>query len=172
MLPAEYGSGSTCHGRFQEWIKLDFFRKIRIRLLKTYDNLIGVKWAWQSLDGIPIKLPLGRAMAEGSNLTDRGKLGTKRHALTDKEGIPPSVVMSSESMPDVKLVTDVEDNAVAKRHISSLKTKTGIKRKLQHLCPGKEYSSKPEGQAIAKRGYAIHLPHKRKRGEVKKDMEK
>ena len=108
----------------------------------------------------------------GSNPTDRGKLGTKRHILTDKEGIPLSVVMSSASMHDVKLVTDVVDNAVAKRRISSAKTKEGRKRKLQHLCLDKAYNSKPEEQAIAKRGYAIHLPHKRKRGEVKKDMEK
>ena len=32
----------------------------------------------------------------GSNPTvDRSKLGTKRHILTDKEGIPLSVVISS-----------------------------------------------------------------------------
>jgi transposase len=111
-------------------------------------------------------------MAEGSNPTDRDKLGTKRRVLTDKEGIPLSVVMSSAIMNDVKLLTGVVDNAVAKRHISSLYAKTGIKRKLQHLCLDKAYNSKPQGQAIAKRGYVIHLPHKRKRGEVKKDMEK
>jgi hypothetical protein len=108
----------------------------------------------------------------GSSPTDRGKLGTKTHILTDKEGIPLSVVMSSASNHDVKLVTDVVDSAVAKRHISSLKTKTGRKRKLQHLCLDKAYSSKPEEQAIAKRGHAIHLPHKGKRGEVKKGKEK
>jgi transposase len=27
MLPSEYGSGSTCHRRFQEWIKLTFSGK-------------------------------------------------------------------------------------------------------------------------------------------------
>ena len=39
--------------------KLDVFRKTWIRLLKTYDNLIGIKWTWQSLDSISIKSPLG-----------------------------------------------------------------------------------------------------------------
>ena len=29
----------------------------------------------------------------GSNPTDRGKLGTKRHVLTDKKGVPLSVVV-------------------------------------------------------------------------------
>ena len=59
MLPAECGSGSTCHRRFQEWVELDIFKRVWIRLLKIYDNLIGVKWTWQSLDSVSIKSPLG-----------------------------------------------------------------------------------------------------------------
>jgi hypothetical protein len=73
-------------------------------------------------------------MTIGSNPTiDRSKLGTKRHILTDKDGIPISVVISSASTHDVKLVLDVVDNAVIKRHISlpiTIDTRT-IK---QHLC--------------------------------------
>ena len=59
MLPSEYGSGSTCHRRFQEWNKLDVFKNTWIRLLKIYDNLIGINWTWQSIDSISIKSPLG-----------------------------------------------------------------------------------------------------------------
>ena len=51
----------------------------------------------------------------GHNPTDRSKLGTKRHILTDKKGIPLSVVISSASTHDIKLVTDVVDNTVIKR---------------------------------------------------------
>ena len=78
--------------------------------------------------------------------------------------------MSSASNHDVKLVTDVVDSAVAKRHISSLKTKTtGRRRKLQHLCLDKAYNSKPEEQAIAKRGYVLHIPQKRRKGEKEEE---
>ena len=57
----------------------------------------------------------GGAMT-GNNLTDRSKVGrTKRHILTDKNGIPISVVILSANTPDVKLVTDVVDNTVIKR---------------------------------------------------------
>jgi transposase len=59
MLPKEFGSGSTCHRRFQQWIQLDIFKKIWIRLLKEYDNKKGIKWIWQSIDSISIKSPLG-----------------------------------------------------------------------------------------------------------------
>ena len=59
MLPREYGSGSTCHRRFQEWVQLDIFIKIWIRALTLYDDKEGIKWTWQSLDSISIKAPLG-----------------------------------------------------------------------------------------------------------------
>ena len=59
MLPSEYGSGSTCHRRFQEWVELDVFKKVRTMLLQSYDNKQGIKWTWQSLDSISIKSPLG-----------------------------------------------------------------------------------------------------------------
>ena len=59
MLPKEYSSGSTCHRRFQEWNKLDVFKKMWIRLLKIYDKEIGINWNWQSIDSISIKSSLG-----------------------------------------------------------------------------------------------------------------
>ena len=44
---------------FKQWIKMDIFKMIWARLLKEYDNKIGIKWTWQSLDSISIKSPLG-----------------------------------------------------------------------------------------------------------------
>ena len=58
MLPKEYGSGSTCHHRFQQWNNLDIFKKGWIRILKIYDDCIGINWTWQSIDSISIKSPL------------------------------------------------------------------------------------------------------------------
>ncbi len=101
MIPKEYGSGSTCHRRFQQWIQLDIFKKIWIKLLEEYDNKRGIKWTWQSLDSISIKSPLGGTMT-GNNPTDRSKLGTKRHILTDKNGIPLSAIISSANTHDIK----------------------------------------------------------------------
>ena len=59
MLLKEYGSGSTCHRRFQEWVQSDIFDRIWTRLLQIYDLTKGIKWNWQSLDSISIKSPLG-----------------------------------------------------------------------------------------------------------------
>ncbi len=40
-------------------IQLGIFEKLWYRLLKIYDNRIGIKLTWQSLDSISVKSPLG-----------------------------------------------------------------------------------------------------------------
>jgi transposase len=102
----------------------------------------------------------------GNNPTDRSKLGTKRHILTDKDGIPLSAVISSASTHDINLVTDVVDNAVIAR-----KRVRGKGRGIQHLCLYKGYKSVQEEQELIKRGYVLHIPHKKKKKVVKDDIE-
>lgn len=59
QLPKEYGSGSTCHRRFRQWVDHGVFQKLWAKLLKRYDELKGIKWKWQSLDSSSVKAPLG-----------------------------------------------------------------------------------------------------------------
>jgi transposase len=59
MLQKEYGSGSTCHRRFQQWTLSKVFKKLWVRLLEVYDDLKGIRWMWQSLGSVSIKAPLG-----------------------------------------------------------------------------------------------------------------
>jgi putative transposase len=59
MLPKEFGSGSTCHRRFQQWSISKVFQRLWSRLLKVYDGIVGIQWKWQSLDSISVKAPLG-----------------------------------------------------------------------------------------------------------------
>jgi transposase len=51
----------------------------------------------------------------GPNPTDRGKLGTKRHVLTDGQGIPLSIVITVASTHDMKAAINTLDNIVVKR---------------------------------------------------------
>ena len=73
-------------------------------------------------------------MAEGINPTDRGKLGTNRHILTDTKGIPLSDVISSASTHDIKLATGVMDSVIVKRVSALTELNLSRKRKLQHVC--------------------------------------
>lgn len=109
----------------------------------------------------------------GNNPTDRSKLGTKRHILTDKEGIPLSAVISSASTHDIKLVIDMVDNSVIKKPSSSSKPKSrrkGRRRRLQHLCLDKAYNSTQEEQELIRRGYVLHISPKRKRGVKEEEV--
>jgi putative transposase len=70
----------------------------------------------------------------GPNPTDRGKLGTKRHVLTDGQGIPLSVVViTAANTNDMTAAISVLDNIVAKRPSSK------INKKRQNLYLDKGY---------------------------------
>jgi transposase len=58
-LPREYGSGSTCHRRFQAWVEAGIFEGLWGKLLTRYDDLRSIQWRWQSLDSAMVKAPLG-----------------------------------------------------------------------------------------------------------------
>jgi transposase len=57
--PAEFGSASTLHRYFQEWTKKGVFFRLWKEALREYDELEGIDWGWQSLDGAMTKAPLG-----------------------------------------------------------------------------------------------------------------
>ena len=50
--PSEFGSGSTLHRRFQQWVKRGVFRGLWRKGLMEYDELCGIQWDWQSIDGV------------------------------------------------------------------------------------------------------------------------
>ena len=44
---------------FQEWVEQGIFRKLWRAALLYYDTIHGIDWAWQSLDAVMTKAPLG-----------------------------------------------------------------------------------------------------------------
>lgn len=52
-------SSSTAHSRFQEWTQAGVFLKLWENGLTKYDELKGIRWDWQSMDGAMTKAPLG-----------------------------------------------------------------------------------------------------------------
>ena len=57
--PQEFGSGSTLHRYFQEWTGRGTFHQLWKYCLRRYDDLRGIQWKWQSIDGSTTKAPLG-----------------------------------------------------------------------------------------------------------------
>ena len=101
----------------------------------------------------------------GHNPTDRSKLGSKRHILTDKNGIPLSTFITSANTHDAIVAIDTVDSIVIKRESSSSTSSTSTistdRYKKQNLCLDKAYHSKDVEQEIIKRGYIPHIRHRR-----------
>lgn len=55
----ELCSGSTAHARYQEWVKDGVFLKLWQVGVEQFDELKGIDWEWQSMDGAMTKAPLG-----------------------------------------------------------------------------------------------------------------
>jgi transposase len=73
VLPKErFGSASAIHKRFLEWEEAGFFEALWEAGLAEYDQMEGIAWRWQSVDGAMMKAPLAQE-AVGPNPTDRGK---------------------------------------------------------------------------------------------------
>ncbi len=157
-LPRELGASSTVHDRLQEWEQAGLFLSIWKVGLNEYDEIEGIQWEWQSVDGAMTKAPLGKSAA-GPNPTDRAKSGVKRSLLTDGAGIPLALVVDGANRHDVKLLVATLDGLVIARPEPT-------QEHPQHLCLDAAYDGAPARQAVQDRQYT---PHIRSRGEEKQE---
>ena len=83
-LPREFGSSSSIHRYFGEWAEAGFFLAIWQAGLEAYDEMEGIGWEWQSIDGSQVKAPLALESV-GRNPTDRGKKGDEAQYIGGKQ---------------------------------------------------------------------------------------
>ena len=80
-LPRErFGSASAIHQRFLQWEKAGVFQGLWQAGLAKYDEMEGIAWRWQSIDGALLKAPLAQESV-GPNPTDRGKKWEQAYAV-------------------------------------------------------------------------------------------
>jgi len=71
-LPKEYGSSSSVHRYFQKWSAEGLFLKLWKKGLAEYDEMEGIAWKWQNIDGCMTKAPMAQESVEPSH-RGRGK---------------------------------------------------------------------------------------------------
>jgi transposase len=87
-LPKErFGSASSVHKYFLAWKKRGVFVRLWRKGLAEYDEMEGIAWAWQSIDGGMVKAPLA-IEAVGPNPTDRGKKWEQKKRPCGREWNP------------------------------------------------------------------------------------
>jgi transposase len=72
-IPPEFGSGQTCHRRFQEWERQGVFEKLFICMLHYYDRRRGIQWQWGALDSVIVKAPKGGISRDRTQRTGRSQ---------------------------------------------------------------------------------------------------
>jgi len=97
-LPKEvYGSPSSIHKYFLEWQRKKVFVRLWRKGLAEYDEVEGIAWRWQSIDGSMVKAPLALETV-GPNPTDRGKKWDQAKPFGRREWNP--AVISRRRSPE------------------------------------------------------------------------
>lgn len=154
-LPREIGASTTVYDRFRAWERAGFFTRLWAAGLAEFDELVGIDWAWLSVDGVMTKAPFGRAATAeaegiGRNPTDRGKFGTKRSILSEGHGLPVAVVVAGANRPDMKLLAPTLDALVLARPTPTPAQPHGV-------CLDKGYDYDVIRDQLAVRGYTPHI---------------
>jgi putative transposase len=153
-LPRELGASSTVYDRFRWWEEQGFFHRLWQAGLAEYDELAGIGWDWQSIDGSTVKAPFAQA-AVGPAPTDRGKQGTKRSILCDRRGLPLALMIEGANCHDMKLLSATLDSQVVERPEPTVEHP-------QNLCLDAGYDYDPVYADLYLQGYEPHVrlnPH-------------
>ena len=155
-LPERFGDDSSVHRWFQRWNKNGVMEKIWAVMVTGCEELDGVHWEWQSADGALGKARFGGDEV-GANPTDRGKNGTKRSVIVDRDGGPLGAVIAGANVHDTKLLAETIESIVVERPEPTEESP-------QNLCLDKGYDNPTGHEAASAKG---HTPHIRRIGEEK-----
>lgn len=154
-LPRSIGASTTVYDRFRIWERDGFFTRLWAAGLSEFDELVGIDWAWLSMDGAMTKAPFAQAATAeaegiGRNPTDRGKPGTKRSLLSEGHGLPLAVAIAGANRTDMKLVVATLDALVIDRPPPTDDQPQGV-------CLDKGYDYDQVRDQLDARGYTPHI---------------
>ncbi|WP_371856860.1 IS5 family transposase [Gandjariella thermophila] len=98
-LPPVFGvSKATAHRRFTAWTEAGLWRRLHQRVLDELGRQGEIDWSRAILDAASVRAKRGDMT--GPNPVDRGKPGSKIHALSDRTGLPLAVGISAANTHD------------------------------------------------------------------------
>lgn len=109
-LPASFGvSRATAHRRFTEWTRTGLWPRLHQAVLDRLGAAGAIAWDRAVLDSIAVRAERGGELT-GPNPVDRGKPGSKLHPLSDRTGLPLTILVSAANTPDAHLLVPVLDS--------------------------------------------------------------
>ena len=147
-LPAtsDFPSGHTCRRRLKRWHRAGVWQRLFETLLAELQRTHQIDWYRALVDSSTVRAPSG-GLKTGPNPTDRRKLGSKHHLLSDGRGIPLAVILTKANRHDVTQLLPLIDK------VPRVKGKRGAPRRRPKQVQGdRAYDSNPHRKAIEKRG--------------------
>ena len=143
---SDFPSGYTCLRRLRQWQKAGIWQRVFETLLAELQATHKIDWYCALVDSASLRAPCGGAKT-GPNPTDRRKLGSKHHMLTDANGIPLAVILTEANRHDVTQLLPLLDK------IPHVKGKRGAPRfRPDHVQGDRAYDSEPHRKEVKKRG--------------------
>jgi transposase len=152
-LPQEMGCGCgmSCLNYLKEWQRLGVWDTLHQVLLAELEEADKIDWSRGAVDSTHARA-LGGGEKSGKNPTDRGKLGTKHHLLTDGQGIPLAVTFTGSNVADVTELLHVVDA------VPPVCGKVGRpRRRPDELYGDRAYDSEPHRRELRRRHIVPHL---------------
>ncbi|HEY1190677.1 MAG TPA: IS5 family transposase [Gemmata sp.] len=147
-LPAELGcgSGSRCRRYLAAWHRAGVWNRLHAVLLAQLDGAGKIDWSRGAVDSSTVRA-LGGGTGTGPNPTDRGRPGSKHHAVVDPHGIPLAAVTTAANVPDVVALPQVADAIPA----MPAKARGRRKRRPRRWYGDRAYDSDPHRRRMRRR---------------------
>src|SRR3954470_7052368 len=110
MLPREMGCGCgmSCWRRLRDWQQGGILQQLPPAPADTRGRAGRIDWSRCPLDSASVPAKAGGA-ATGPNPTDRGKPGSERHLVVDRQGIPLAVLLTAANAHDSTVLEEALD---------------------------------------------------------------
>src|SRR6266849_5518742 len=109
-LPCDLGCGCgmTCLNHLRQWHRAGVWQRLHHLLLGELHGTDKIDWSRAVADASLVRA-LGGGQKTGPNPTDRSKLGSKHHILTDGQGIPLVVRLTAANVNEVTQLLTLVD---------------------------------------------------------------
>jgi transposase len=147
-LPATsaFPSGYTCLRHLRRWQKAGIWQRFFEALLAELQAIHKIDWFRALVDSSSLRAPCGGEKT-GPNPTDRRKLGSKHHLLTDAHGIPLAIILTEANRHDVTQLLPLIEK------IPHVRGKVGAPRfRPKHVQGDRAYDSEPHRKTLKKKG--------------------
>jgi transposase len=156
-LPAEcgWGCGLTCKRYLRRWQRQGVWQKLHEALLAELNGADRIDWSRALIDSASVRAPCG-GQETGPNPTDRRKLGSKHHVLTDAQGIPLAMTLTGANRHDVTQLLPLVDA------VPAVRGKRGHPRRRPRRVQGdRAYDSEGHRRGLRRRGIIPVLAKRR-----------